>query len=250
MQAADSAEDLQAVPRDIFSVLIVDDDEEFRSSLLRALNLMRSASVEAGFSAVSASDAAAALDKLHQVNIDCCVIDYKMPGGDGLTLQHEILRRYPDMAVIVMTGEGSEDVAAKAIKEGAMDYIVKGAVPVEQIESSIVHSVNRARLSKALEMQRKRLVEAERRRVMMQSLGTACHHIAQPLTALRSYIDMLKKNERDPAQQTMLVETFRACESLCEILGKIRSTSIYETEPYLVPNGIHPVDGSDDLIKL
>lgn len=250
MQAAKSAEGHQAVPRDTFSVLIVDDDEEFRRASVRALNLIHSASVDARFRAFSAHDGPAALEKLKKVNIDCCVVDYKMPGTDGLTLQREILRQYPDMAVIVMTGEGSEDVAAKAIKEGAMDYIVKGAVSVDQLESSIVHSVNRARLSKALEMQRKRLVEAERRRVMIQSLGTACHHIAQPLTALRSYIDILKRNEKDPDQQSMLLETFRACENLCEILGKIRSTSIYETEPYLVPTGAHPVDGSEDLIKL
>jgi len=239
-----------AYTRDTFTVLIVDDDDHFRHSYVRALNLIHSAGLEAHIYALSAATANEAMSILDTEHVDCCVLDYMMPDVDGLELQKRILRKHPDMAIIFVTGQGSELVAAEAIKKGAMDYIVKGGISIEQIESSIVHSVNRVRLSKALEIQRKQLVQSERQRIMMQSLGTACHHIAQPLSALRSYIVMLKRKETDPEQRAMLLEAFKACEALCDIVWKISHTSQYKTEPYLKPDAEHPDNGNGDLIQL
>ena len=248
----ETAEDIRhhAYSRETFNVLIVDDDDHFRHAYMRALNLIRSAQTEAAIHAVSAGSGNEALHILGSDNVDCCVLDYKMPDMDGLTLQKEILRRHPDMAIIFVTGQGCEKVAVEAINGGAMDYIVKGGISIEQMESSIVHAVSRVRLTKALEMQRKHLIEAERQRIMLQSLGTACHHISQPLTVLRSYIVMLKRKETDPKQQEMLVEAFKACEDLCDIVWKISHTSTYRTEPYLPASIEHPDDGTGDLIKL
>lgn len=249
MGAPENIEEL-SVARDSFTVLIVDDDEHFRHAYVRALNLIRSSILDAAMHAISAASGREALNILETQHIDCCVLDYRMPDINGLQLQKQILTTHPDMAVVFVTGHGCEEVAAEAIKNGAMDYIVKGGASIDQIESSIVHSVNRVRLTKALEMQRKHLLEAERQRIMMQSLGTACHHIAQPLTVLRSYIVMLKRREEDPTQRDMLVEAFKACETLCEIVWKIGHTSRYKTEPYLQPDSQHPDDGTSDLIKL
>jgi FixJ family two-component response regulator len=245
-----TAEQVEQEIHESFTVLIVDDDAHFRNAYVRALNLIRSAALEASMQALSAASSAEALGILETHSVDCCVLDYKMPDINGLELQNQILALYPDMAILFVTGEGCEEVAAEAIKSGAMDYIVKGGISIDQLESSIVHSVNRVRLSKALEMQRKHLIEAERQRIMMQSLGTACHHISQPLTVLRSYIVMLKRKEEDPKQRAMLVEAFKACEALCDIVWKIGHTSRYKTEPYLQPDPQHPADGTGDLIEL
>lgn len=249
MKTAMNQKEAERAPSPSLSVLIVDDDEEFRNAHVRAINHIRSGG-GVHMKAVSAADGSEALSLLRTQAIDCCLIDYRMPGPDGLELQKEILGRYPDMAVIVVTGNGSEDVAVRAIKEGAMDYLVKGAISVAHLEAAIVHSVNRARLAKALEMQRKQLVAAERQRVMLQSLGTACHHIAQPLTVLRSYITMLRRNEENPTHRAMIDEAFNACHDLCEIVWKISDTSSYRTEPYLKLEGKQSDGQPSDLVAL
>jgi len=233
-----------------FRVLIVDDDAAFCRTYVRALNLIRVVTVEAHMHALSATSPQEAMHMLETHNVDCCILDYKMPEKSGLDLQRDILMKYPDMAIIFVTGEGCEEVATEAIKQGAMDYIVKGTISIKQIESAIIHSVSRVRLTRSLEMQRKHLLESERQRIMLQSLGTACHHMAQPLTVLRTYIVMLKRKETDSAQSAMLVEAFKSVEALCEIVWKISHTSSYKTEPYLVPDHVHPSEGNDDLIVL
>lgn len=235
---------------DTFTVLIVDDDEHFRKAYVRALNLIRTSSVEGSIHAFSAANSNEATEILSTHKVDCCILDYKMPCKNGLTVQREILTTHPEMAIIFVTGEGNEEVAAEAIKQGAMDYIVKGTVSIEQIESAIVHSINRVKLARALEMQRKSLLEAERQRIMMQSMGTACHHISQPLTVLRSYIVLLKRRENDPQNKAMLTEAFKACEEICDIIWRIGRLSEYDTEAYLEPDSDHSNNGDGDIIKL
>lgn len=216
------------IHHDSFTVMIVDDDEHFRNAYVRAINLIRVSTVDASLHAISAATPSQAMEILEENHVDCCILDYRMPEENGLALQREILTKHPDMAIIFVTGSGNEQVAAEAIKQGAMDYIVKGTISIEQIESAIVHSVSRVRLARALEMQRKQLLESEGQRAMITGLGAACHKIAPPLTLLRKNIVALKRSETDPAREAMLVEAFEAVETICEVVWKIGRVTVSE----------------------
>ena len=211
-----------------FTVMIVDDDEHFRNAYVRALNLIRVTTVDASLHAISAAAPSEAMQMLDDHSVDCCILDYRLPEEDGLALQREILTKHPDMAVIFVTGLGNEQVAAQAIKQGAMDYIVKGTISIEQMESAIVHSVSRVRLSRALEEQRKQLMDTEGQRVMIAGLAAACHKIAPPLTLLRNYIVTLKRRETDQGKAAMLVEAFKAVETISDVVWKIGRISGHE----------------------
>lgn len=95
-----------------------------------------------GLSVVEACSGAEALEVLEREGeIPVCISDIYMPEMDGLTFLREALKRYPDMAVIMLTGVAEVTTAVECLKLGALDYIAK-PVMVEEV---------RARLDKALE---------------------------------------------------------------------------------------------------
>jgi cyclic di-GMP phosphodiesterase len=92
--------------------------------------------------ACSGSDALSVLKRVGEVPI--CISDIYMPEMDGVTFLREALLRYPDMAVIMLTGMAEVNTAVECLKLGAMDYIAK-PVMVDEV---------RARLDKALDKRR------------------------------------------------------------------------------------------------
>jgi FixJ family two-component response regulator len=100
-------------------VLIADDEESFRKSIvffLKSTNRYDVDSVESGTDA---------LDALKQQTYNVLVLDYKMPGLTGLQVLQKMIEEKIDTPTIMLTGAGSENIAAEAIKLGAYDYIRK-----------------------------------------------------------------------------------------------------------------------------
>jgi response regulator RpfG family c-di-GMP phosphodiesterase len=115
--------------------LIVDDDAQVRHVLSRVVSTHGLSTLEAG----SGADALAVLAREGEVPI--CISDIYMPEMDGVTFLREAVKRYPDMAMIMLTGVAEVNTAVECLKLGALDYISK-PVMVEEV---------RARLDKALE---------------------------------------------------------------------------------------------------
>jgi DNA-binding NtrC family response regulator len=101
-------------------VLIVDDDPALLQALPETLRLRMS-----GVTVDTADSAAAALDRIGAQDYDAIVTDIKMPGMDGLALLAEIRGRQPDTPTLMITGHGEEDLAVRALRGGAYDFIQK-----------------------------------------------------------------------------------------------------------------------------
>jgi len=56
---------------------------------------------------------------------DALVLDFELPGRNGLELLAAIKEKHPSMPVIFYTGQGNEEIARQAFREGATDYFVK-----------------------------------------------------------------------------------------------------------------------------
>jgi len=98
-------------------VLLVDDEEKFRSTTQKILN-------RRGFDTLLAGSGEAALERLTE-KPDVVVLDIKMPGMDGHETLREIKKRRPDLPVIMLTGHGAKPSAHEALKHGASDYLTK-----------------------------------------------------------------------------------------------------------------------------
>ena len=100
------------------TVYLVDDDEAIRHS---ASFMLR----HAGFAVKTFPDGLAFLDEVSEAHDGCILLDVRMPGMDGLTVQNALNQRGINMPVIILTGHGDVPVAVEAMKGGAIEFLEK-----------------------------------------------------------------------------------------------------------------------------
>src|SRR5688572_6516776 len=112
-------------------ILLVDDDEVDRLAIRRAL---RAAGMDASVKdAVTASEA---LDMLASDSFDCVLLDYNLPGGDGLQVIRKMRENGVRTAVVALTGHGDEQTAVELMKAGAADYVSKKTLSPDRLMQS------------------------------------------------------------------------------------------------------------------
>ncbi len=115
--------------------LVVDDDDQVRRSIARVTQLLGLVPVEAA----SGDEALEILARDGEVPI--VISDVNMPGLHGIEFLEELVKRFPDTGVLMLSGVADVKVAVQCLDKGALDYIAKPAL-VEEV---------RARVAKALE---------------------------------------------------------------------------------------------------
>ncbi|WP_049936343.1 hybrid sensor histidine kinase/response regulator [Haloplanus natans] len=135
-------------------VLHVDDDPDFAD--IAATFLEREGD---GFVVETATSAAAALDRLADLDVDCIVSDYDMPEMDGLEFLAAVRDDHPDLPFVLFTGKGSEEIASQAISAGVTDYIQKevGTGQYAVLANRIRNAVAQYRSQRELEASQQRL---------------------------------------------------------------------------------------------
>ena len=99
-------------------VLLVDDEEEFVSTLAQRLQIR-------GYTPGTANDGEAALNMIANTPYDVMVLDLMLPGLSGLEVLQEVKRQFPDLPVIMLTGQGSTREGMEGMHSGAFDYLMK-----------------------------------------------------------------------------------------------------------------------------
>jgi two-component system response regulator YesN len=100
-----------------YNILFVDDDADFRSEFRECFY---------DYGIVEASNGKDALDILKRPNeIDLVILDENMPGMRGTEVLKEMKKLVPGLAIIIMTGYSTKDVAVAALKGAADDYVEK-----------------------------------------------------------------------------------------------------------------------------
>jgi DNA-binding NtrC family response regulator len=124
-------------------ILVVDDEEHVRLPLRRFL-------AAKGYEVVEAAGTAAAQECARRSAPDAAIVDFSLPDGDGLDVLRVLRGQDPSLPVVLLTGHGTIDLAVKAIKEGAEQFLTK---PVELPALQIV-------VERALETRRMRRLTA------------------------------------------------------------------------------------------
>jgi two-component system, response regulator RegA len=112
-------------PRDARTILIVDDDEAFRTRLVRALR-------DRGLDASDAPDYDTAMACARQESPELALVDLRLPGRGGLDVVRDLRELDQTTNIIVLTGYGSIATAVQSVKMGASTYLTK-PVDADQI---------------------------------------------------------------------------------------------------------------------
>lgn len=110
------------------AILVVEDEAVLGKNIRQYLERQ-------GHEARHVGDGAAALEEMQRFRPDLVVLDYNLPGIDGLELIGRIRSREPEVPIVMITGHGSVEVAVNAMKAGASDYLSK---PISLAELKLV----------------------------------------------------------------------------------------------------------------
>jgi DNA-binding response OmpR family regulator len=99
-------------------VLLVDDEEEFVSTLAERLELR-------DIEALVATDGGKALQIIQTEKPSVVILDVMMPGIGGIEVLHQIKRTHPEIQIILLTGQGSTKDGIRGMRLGAFDYMMK-----------------------------------------------------------------------------------------------------------------------------
>ena len=100
------------------SVVIVEDNATLAKNMATYLR-------QHGWETRTAAQGGEALDQIGQARPDVVLVDYSLPGMDGLELLRRLRSGHPGVKSIMITGHGSVDIAVEAMKSGACDYLSK-----------------------------------------------------------------------------------------------------------------------------
>jgi len=121
-------------------LLIVDDDDDFRSTLARRF-------VRRGYRVREADSGQAALEQLGRRQFDVAIVDMVMPELSGLELLEKMRLAHPECVALMLTGQGSIESAVEAMKLGAFDFLTK-PFPLSELEILIEKAAEHGQLRK------------------------------------------------------------------------------------------------------
>ena len=122
----------------IMELLIVEDDDEFRTIASQWM-------VRKGHCVSEAADSRSALELVRQRQFEVAILDANLPDLSGIDLLQELRSKSDEIEVIILTGEATVETAVEAMKRGACDYLSK-PFPLAALEERCVKAAERGRL--------------------------------------------------------------------------------------------------------
>jgi len=129
-------------------ILVVDDEESIRKSLVGAL-------ADEGYEVFDAEDGKKALELAETTRPHLILLDIWMPQMDGMEVLKRLKTDFPEVAVIMISGHGTIETAVKAAKLGAYDFVEK-PLSLEKITLTIDHALREKSLESEVNLYRAR----------------------------------------------------------------------------------------------
>jgi len=143
-------------------LLMVDDEVKFLESISKRLALKN-------FDVTTAATGQEAIESAEKGFFDVAVVDFQMPGMDGVQVLNALKERHKYIEIIMLTGHATVDSAVEATKLGAFKYLEKPYAFEKLVE--VIKEAYEARLKKKFEHNQKRMEEIQKLSFGQSPLG-------------------------------------------------------------------------------
>jgi two-component system, sensor histidine kinase and response regulator len=191
------------------NILVIDDEANICEGIKRALRPQ-------GFQVESASSGQEGMQKVREGGFGLVLLDVMMPDTSGIDLIPAIHAHDPDIVCIVITGYATVELAIRAIKQGAYNFLTK-PFSVDELTLAVNQGIEHQRLT--LESKRLQAAEAESRRLAnektrLEELDKAkklffrlmTHELQAPLSAIQSYLQLMVEEYLTPEQHKDILQ--------------------------------------------
>ena len=232
-----------------YTILLIDDERiilDLTSIILR----------NRGYTVLTAPDALTGFQLIDAHKPELVLLDYMMPGIDGLTALKEIKARFPESYVIMFTGKGNEEIAVELMKAGASDYILKpfnnqdladriaNVLKIRDVEMKnrglllererLLQEIEQWNLELEARVQEKTeaLQRAQAENVQTEKLATLgylsagmAHEIRNPLNSITLFVQLIKAGLQDQEKLEYIERIMKEADRIDTILGKLLDAS-------------------------
>ncbi len=229
---------------ELSNILVIDDERGIREGCKRALTPQ-------GYAVATAENGDEGLQKVKSGDVDLVLLDVMMPGTSGIDLIGMIHQVDPEIVCIIITGYATVELAVRAIKQGAYDFLTK-PFTTDDLMLVVNQGLERRHLSlearrlqdiekeaRLLEEEKMRLEELDRAKAAFMLLVT--HELKAPVSAILTYLDLLL-NDYIPAEEvkeTLERAQARAKEELDLISDLLEFGRLKELKRSETPEPLH-----------
>src|SRR5271170_6206931 len=114
------------------------------------------------------------------------LLDLNLPDCHGTETFRQIMRKAPNVPVVILSGQDDQALAMKAVRLGVQDYLIKGEITSKHLERALRYAAERQGLLRSLETVRKQQLEFKNR-----FLSHVSHELRTPLTCIHQYVTLL-----------------------------------------------------------
>jgi two-component system response regulator HydG len=180
----------------MLDVLVVDDDDDVREGVARAL-------ANAGHQVTEASDGEKALSLIDARPFDVAICDVRMPRVDGLMLLRRLRREAPGTSVVMMTSFASIPDVVGSIRDGAVNYVTKPFDPEDFVRDVVGPLAEKCLLRKSFELARTQAVGREAGGTFIGTSLTMRQLADRAATVARGDASVLITGERGTGKKLM-----------------------------------------------
>jgi signal transduction histidine kinase len=177
----------------VLKILVIDDESGIRSGVSRILNNFHVTypfmDEDYSFEVMEAANGEDGIAIIDREIPDILLLDNKLPGIQGVDVLEYIRDRKYDIVVAMITSYASLDVAIRATRDGATDFIPKPFTP-QELKSSIENITKQLYLKRITQK-----LKQDGKKIRYQFLSVLSHELKAPLNAIEGYLRMMQEKQ-------------------------------------------------------